>query len=38
MEIVKFAISDTLVAKSTQHVVRKYELAIIFSCIHIGSD
>jgi hypothetical protein len=38
-EEVKCAISDTLVAESTQHLVRKYALAIIlFSCIHIGLD
>jgi hypothetical protein len=39
MEAVKCTISDTLVAKSTQHVVQKYALTItFFSCIHIGLE
>jgi hypothetical protein len=39
MEVVKYAISDALVAKTTQHLVRKYVLATIFlSCIHNGLD
>jgi hypothetical protein len=39
MEVVKCAILDTLVAKNTQHAVRKCALAIMFfSCIHIALD
>jgi hypothetical protein len=37
MEAVKGAVSDTLVAKSTQYVVPKYTVAIIlFYSIHTG--
>jgi hypothetical protein len=39
MELVKRAISDTLVAKSTQHVFRKYALAASsLSCVRVGLD
>jgi hypothetical protein len=39
MEAVKYVLLDTLVANSSQHVIQKYALAIIFfSCIHFGSD
>jgi hypothetical protein len=38
-EVVKCVLSDSLVAESTQHVVKKHALVIMFfSCIYIGLD
>jgi hypothetical protein len=38
-EVAKYVLLDNLMAKSTQHVVQKYALAVIFfSCIHFGLD